>query len=294
MKQRFLRGVLLIVAAATAWGMGGVAGQYLFQNYHADAVWLVMVRQIIAGFLFLMFAKLMQKQDVFRILREDLKAIAAFSFIGVLGAQLGFYHTISLCNAATATVLQYMAPVFVMLWMSIKKKSLPEGREFLGIFFAVTGVFLISTHGNLDKVVLSPAALAVGIYSAIAYAYYTVMPAELLKKYPSTVVIGWGQLLSGLGLVFFRNPVALPTGWDNHAVLAFLYLLFGATIASYSLYLAGLKIVGPTKASLISCAEPLASIIAVVVLLGTVLTMEDLIGMGCIIFTVLMLSLPKK
>lgn len=293
MKQRFLRGVLLIVAAATAWGMGGVAGQYLFQNYQADAVWLVMVRQIIAGFLFLLFAWL-QKQDVLRILREDLKAIAAFSFIGVLGAQLGFYHTISLCNAATATVLQYMAPVFVMLWMSLKKKTLPEGREFIGIFFAVIGVFLISTHGNIDTVVLSPAALAVGIYSAIAYAYYTVMPVELLQKYSATVVIGWGQLLSGLGLIFFRSPAAFPSCWDNQATMAFLYLLFGATIASYSLYLAGLKIVGPTKASLISCAEPLASIIAVVLLLGTVLTAEDLIGMGCIIFTVLLLSLPKK
>ena len=208
-----------------------------------------MVRQIIAGVLFLLFAKMLLRQDILRILREDLKAIAAFSFIGVLGAQLGFYHTISLCNAATATVLQYMAPVFVMLWVSLKNKSLPEGRELLGIVFAVVGVFLISTHGNLDKVVLSPAALAVGIYSAIAYAYYTVMPVELLQKYPATVVIGWGQLLSGLGLVFFRSPLSLPSGWDNHATLAFLYLLLGATIASYSLYLAGLKIVGPTKAS---------------------------------------------
>lgn len=293
MKKRFLRGVLLIVAAATAWGMGGVSGQYLFQGYHADAVWLVMVRQVIAGVLFLLFAKF-KHNDVLQILREDFKAIVAFSFIGVLGAQLGFYHTISLCNAATATVLQYMAPVFVMLWMSLKHKTFPEGREILGIVCAIIGVFLISTHGNLDTVVLSPAALLIGLYSAVAYAYYTVMPVELLKKYSATVVIGWGQLLSGLGMMLFKSPLAIPQGWDQHATFAFLYLLFGATIASYSLYLAGLKIVGPTKASLISCAEPLASIIAVVVLLGTVLTFEDLLGMGCIIFTVLMLSLPKK
>ena len=72
------------------------------------------------------------------------------------------------------------------------------------------------------------------------------------------------------------------------------YLILGATVASYALYLQGLKIIGPTKASLISCAEPLASIIAVVLLLDTKLLLPDLIGMGCIIFTVLLLSLPKK
>ena len=58
--------------------------------------------------------------------------------------------------------------------------------------------------------------------------------------------------------------------------LAFAYLLLGATIASYAFYLAGLKIVGPTKASLISCAEPLASIISVVLLLNTELAGADI------------------
>ena len=56
----------------------------------------------------------------------------------------------------------------------------------------------------------------------------------------------------------------------------------------------GLKLIGPTKASLISCAEPLASIVAVVFILGTELMLMDYIGMACIIFTVLLLSLPKK
>ncbi|MCD7974900.1 MAG: EamA family transporter [Phascolarctobacterium sp.] len=76
--------------------------------------------------------------------------------------------------------------------------------------------------------------------------------------------------------------------------MAFTYFLFGETILSYSVYLAGLKLVGSTKASLISCAEPLASIAVVVTLLGTKLTIEDYLGMACIIFTSTMLSLPKK
>ena len=72
------------------------------------------------------------------------------------------------------------------------------------------------------------------------------------------------------------------------------YLILGATVLSYSVFLVGLKVVGATKASLISCAEPLASIIAVVLWLHTPLTLEDLVGMACIIMTVVLLSLPKK
>lgn len=218
----------------------------------------------------------------------------AFAFLGLLGAQFGFYYTISLCNAATATVLQYTAPIFVMLWMAWKSRSLPEGREMVGIFFALVGVFLIATHGSLDSVVLSPAALGMGIISAISLAFYTVMPFRLLKKYSTTLIIGWGQLLSGGFLCLFVNPFEPSGHWDVAAVAAMAYLILGATVLSYTVFLVGLKVVGATKASLISCAEPLASIVAVVLWLKTPLTVEDLVGMACIIMTVVLLSLPKK
>ena len=289
-----LRGVILIVCAATCWGMGGVSGQYLFEYHQVDSVWLVMVRQIIGGLLFLGYAALAQKQNVLQVLRDNPVDLLEFSFLGILGAQLGFYYSITLCNAATATVLQYMAPIYVMLWMSYKNRRWPEGRELLGIVGAVTGVFLIATHGSLDSLALSPAALVIGLISAVSYAYYSIKPMAMLKKYYATLIIGWGQLLSGLFLVLWRNPFAPAGSWDGNALLAMGYLILGATIASYALYLQGLKIVGPTKASLISCAEPLASIVSVVLLLDTKLLPPDLLGMACIIFTVLLLSLPKK
>ena len=257
--------------------------------------WLIAVRQVLAGLIFLGYL-LLRGQNIFGVFaqRRDALDQLAFTYLGLLGAQFGFYYTISLCNAATATVLQYTSPVFVMLWMSFKSCRLPEGRELLGIVFALVGVFLISTHGDINNVVLSPEALGMGLISALSLAFYTVQPMRLLKKFSTTLVVGWGQLLSGLFLCIFVNPFA-PTGhWDAGALAAMAYLVIGATVVPYSLFLVGLKVVGATKASLISCAEPLASIIAVVLWLKTPLTFVDLTGMACIIITVVLLSLPKK
>lgn len=289
-----LKGVILILLAATAWGMGGVAGQYLYQYHEAEAVWMVMMRQLLAGTLFLSYAALVQKQPIFQAVRTMPRDMLLFAILGIEGAQLGFYYCISLCNAATATVIQYTAPIYVMLYMAYKEGRCPEGREIVGVIGAFLGVFLISTHGRLDSLAISPVALIIGLISAFSYAYYTVKPAEMLKHYSSATIIGWGQLISGLVLLTVRNPFHLEGSWNMAAWLAFAYLLLGATVLSYALYLAGLKIIGPTKASLISCAEPLASIIAVVVFLDTVLVPIDYLGMGAIIFTVLLLSIPKK
>ena len=85
-----LKGIFLIIGAATCWGMGGVAGQYLYQYHDADMIWLCMARQILAGCMFLLFAAFVQKQDIFAILKADTLNIIEFSFLGILGAQLGF------------------------------------------------------------------------------------------------------------------------------------------------------------------------------------------------------------
>ena len=50
-----LKGIFLIIGAATCWGMGGVAGQYLYQYHQADMIWLCMARQILAGCMFLLY-----------------------------------------------------------------------------------------------------------------------------------------------------------------------------------------------------------------------------------------------
>ena len=126
----FKSGVILILLSAAAWGLGGVCGQYLYQFHAVTAPWLIAVRQVLAGLIFLGYL-LLRGENIFRIFadKRDAKDQLAFSFLGLLGAQFGFYYTISLCNAATATVLQYTSPVFVMLWMSFKSRSMPEGRE---------------------------------------------------------------------------------------------------------------------------------------------------------------------
>jgi hypothetical protein len=41
MQLSFRLGVIFILLAAAAWGLGGVAGQFLFQFYDVGAPWLI-------------------------------------------------------------------------------------------------------------------------------------------------------------------------------------------------------------------------------------------------------------
>ena len=295
MQVSFLQGVGLIIAAAVMWSLSGVCGQFLFQHYQTDASWLITVRQLCAGTVFLGYL-LARHKNIFKVFQErrDWVELLFFTFLGLLPAQYGFYVCISLSNAAMAPILQYTAPTMIVLWFALRKHQLPEGREVLGVILTLAGVFLVSTHGKLDQLVVSPLALFWGLFSGVGLAIYTVAPVRILKKFSTTEIMGWGQILSGLFLACLFNPLQSGSLWDTASIAAIMYIVIGGTVIPFSMFLIAVTVVGPTKASLISCVEPLSSILLVVLVLGTPLTVLDIVGMSCIIATVLLLSIQKK
>ena len=295
MQVTFLQGVGLIIAAAVMWSLSGVCGQFLFQHYQTDASWLITVRQLCAGTVFLGYL-LARHKNIFKVFqeRQDWLELLLFTFLGLLPAQYGFYVCISLSNAAMAPILQYTAPTMIVLWFALRRHQLPEGREVLGVILTLVGVFLVSTHGKLDQLVVSRLALFWGLFSGVGLAIYTVAPVRILKKFSTTEIMGWGQILSGLFLACFFNPFHSGSLWDASSIAAMMYIVIGGTVIPFSMFLIAVTVVGPTKASLISCVEPLSSILLVVLVLGTPLTVLDIVGMSCIIATVLLLSIQKK
>lgn len=96
--------------------------------------------------------------------------------------QYTYFTAISASNAGTATVLQYIGPVLILIYLSIRTKRLPRKSELLAISLAVLGTFLLATHGKPGSMVLSGKALGWGLLSAGALAVYTVQPGRLLKN----------------------------------------------------------------------------------------------------------------
>ncbi len=295
MQLTYMQAVVVVIVAAVAWGYSSVCGQFLFENYQTDPSWMITIRQLLAGSAFLIYL-ILRKKDIFSIWRdkEDAKDLLIFAFLGLLGAQYGFYYTIALSNAATATILQYMAPVFVVVWIAFKVRKMPTVIELISLALAVAGVFLLATHGNINEIVIMPEALFWGLLSGVALAVYSVAPVNLLKKYDTTLIMGWGQILSGLFLASLFNPFDAGNNWDAMSVGALAYIILGGTVLSFSLFLTGLKVIGPTNATLLASVEPLSSIVFMVIFLGTTLHILDYVGMTCIMLTVLILTLHKK
>jgi drug/metabolite transporter (DMT)-like permease len=291
MKNEIKKGIFLGIMAAAFWGVGGTLGQYLFQEKNINVEWLITVRLLISGSGLLILAHV-TGSNIFSILsnKKDLIQLLVFSIIGMLGVQYTYFAAIKHSNAATATVLQFAGPILIAVYLALKYRRFPTNLEFTAILLALTGTFLLVTHGRIDTLSISITALFLGIASAVTLAIYTLQPKNLLAKYNSAAVIGWGMLIGGVAFSFIKAPWQAEGIWDIYTLstVAFI-IIFGTLIAFYS-YLNAVKLIGGQKTSLLASAEPLVAVILSVIWLKTPFTYVDWIGTICIISTVFLLT----
>ena len=296
MKKNDNTGMLSTFVGGTLWGINGVMGNYLFLNKNVTTPWLIPYRLILAGFLLLSYLYYKKGSKIFDILKnpKDLVQIVLFGFIGMLGTQYTYFSAIQFSNAAIATVLTYFGPTLVLIYMCLREKRKPLKYEIVSICLSSFGVFLLATHGDITSLQISFKALVWGILSALSVVFYTVQPESLLKKYGASIVVAWGMMIGGIFIAFVTKPWNINVTFDFVTFLVLMLIIVFGTIIAFILYLTGVNIIGPTKASIIACIEPVAATICAILFLGVTFDFLDLIGFLCIISTIFIVAYFDK
>lgn len=296
MKKNDNTGMLSTFVGGTLWGINGVMGNYLFLNKNVTTPWLIPYRLILAGFLLLGYLYYKKGTKIFDVLKnpKDLFQIILFGFIGMLGTQYTYFSAIQFSNAAIATVLTYFGPTLVLIYMCLREKRKPLKYEIVSICLSSFGVFLLATHGDITSLQISFKALVWGILSALSVVFYTVQPQSLLKKYGASIVVAWGMMIGGIFIAFVTKPWNISVTFDFVTFLVLMLIIVFGTITAFILYLTGVNIIGPTKASIIACIEPVAATICAILFLGVTFDFLDVIGFLCIISTIFIVAYFDK
>ena len=294
-KKGTIIGTFLTIAGGILWGISGVCGQFLFQSKDVTSSWLVPLRLVTAGFLLLCYYLIRDKGKAFDIWKTKRNRIdiIIYGLAGMMLCQYSYFQTIEWSNAGTATVIQYLGPALIVVWVCLQTKRLPERKEVLGVILAVTGIFLIATHGNPTTLALSQKALIMGLISAVSVVIYTVKPARMQAEFDTPLVLAWGMLIGGIALTIAFRPWNNKVIFDGETFTALAFIILFGTMAGFSMYMTGVKMIGSVKASLYSCVEPVASMVLTAVWMKVSFTTPDLIGTAFVIATIIILALPS-
>ena len=237
----------------------------------------------------------MTKRDIYAIWKQPYWWIklVIFSVFGMLGVQYTFVAAIHASNAVLATLLQFLAPIFVVLYVSFSQKMFPPRYQIFGILGTLIGLFLLLTNGSISNLLVSPVALLWGLGVGLTFAFYTLYPTSVMNEWGVLVVIGWSMLIGGLLLGFskgfweFKQYALLAESDTNLMLLA---IIFFGTIA-FILFLSSMKYISPVETSILSSFEPLTAMFISVIWLGSVLAGVQIIGIILMILCVVWLSI---
>lgn len=289
------RGIFFAAIAGISWGITGVVGQFLFGDKGILPEWLVAYRLLISGVIMLTY-QLIQRKDIFKVWKDtkNRERLLIYSVFGMMAVQLSFFVAVRYSNAGTATVLQYLNPMMMMIYFAVSRRIMPRKNEFLMVGLAIAGIFLIATKGNLHELALSPLGLIWGLGCAVSTCLYSILPIKLLKQFDVLTICGWGMLLGGIVLSICVRPWTIHVAVDGQVIGCMVFLILFGTILPFCCSLRAMPMIGPVYANLISSVEPIVAAVLAFAVLGTKFTIPELIGFGLIIGTIFLFAFDNQ
>ena len=286
-------GSIILIIGCTLWGLSGTCGQFLFSEKGIQSGWMVMVRMTVSGIILLAYCILTKNKSLTEIWKnkKDALRLIIFTFCGFLVSQYSYLTAIYYSSAGTATVLQEVGPAIIVFVVCIQTKKLPTKKQLLCVALALGGTFLVATKGDPGSWALSPKGLFWGLMSAVGIVLYSMTAGDLTVKYGNIPVVGYALLIGGIvfGLLSgnFRQAVVI----DSSMILPIFGVVILGTTFAYTMYIMGVTMCGPIKASMIGTIEPVAATVFSYFWLKTEVTVVDIIGSAMILSIVFILNI---
>ncbi len=290
------KGICLASAGALFWGASGVAAQYLFHVKQFTPDFLVFLRLLISGSILLAFDAFRNYGEIFSIWKQsyDRLQLLFFGIFGMLSVQYTYFVTIKYGNAATATILQYLAPIIIVLYFVAKNHRMPLRNDLAAVGIAICGTIALVTKGDFHSLAISDTVLFWGIISAFCGAFYTVQPKYLLHHFRSPLVIGWGMIIGAIILLPVNLPFSLQGIWDLQTLSALMFVIIFGTIIAFWSYLESIKYIRPTQTSTLGALEPLSAVFLSVFFLNIPFTVPEAVGAFFILGSAFLLNNGHK
>jgi DME family drug/metabolite transporter len=229
---------------------------------------------------------------------RDLAYCLVLGMLGVAVSNYFYYVAIQRTNVATAIIVQYTAPVWVLLYVVARGQQKLTAQKVFAVALAVTGIALVidplgTTSGAALH--LDPYGIIAALLASFSFAFYNVGGHRILIRHDRWRVLVWMLTAAAAFWLVVNPPWKIVAA---HYAPAQWVFLFGfsmiSVLGAFSLYFLGLEHLEPTRAIIASCLEPVFSILLAALLLGEVLRPIQTVGIVLVLSAIVIVERPIR
>ena len=227
---------------------------------------------------------------------RDLIQCLVLGMLGVAASNYFYYVAIQKTSVAIAIILQYTAPVWVLLYVVSRGQQKLSPQKVAAVLVALAGIALtigIVGAKSGSPLHLNSYGLIAAMLASFSFAFYNVGGHSILARYDRWRVLTWTLASASVFWLFVNPPWKVahytPAQW------AFLFVFsMISVLGSFSLYFLGLQYLEPTRAIIASCLEPVFSILLAALLLGEVVRPIQTLGIVLVLSAIVIVQLPGR
>jgi drug/metabolite transporter (DMT)-like permease len=298
-----LRGYLYIASAALFWGVAATLGRAAFTGRllpggalrAIDPLILSQSRATLSLLVLVPVLLWRRGWSQLQVPGRDLLRFFVLGIFGVAASNYLYYVAIQRTNVATAIILQYTAPVWVLIYTAVRSAQRPSPRRVSAVALAVLGCALVVGMIGAGGLRLDTIGVAAALLAAFSFAFYNVGGHSVLARYDRWKVLFW--VLAGTSTFWlFVNPpwkIAAAHYGPQQWTFMFIFSLV-SVLGPFSCYFAGLQYLEPTRAIVASCLEPVFSIVIAALALGELLRPVQTVGIVLVLIAIVLIQLPDR
>jgi drug/metabolite transporter (DMT)-like permease len=292
-----LRGFLYIGVATFFWGFSATLGRAAFSGRLLPSLEIrginpVILSQCRTGFSFLALALWFIARPGVRALRVPKRDLAKLVLLGLAGLAVSnyfYYLAIQRTNVATAIIVQYTAPVWVLLYMVARGAERLTVSKIGTVLLAITGIALVIGLFRPGGIQLDMIGVVAALVASFSFAYYNVAGHYLLERHNRWIVILYATFAASLFWIAVNPPNKIIAAHYSAGAWLFLAIFsFLSMLLPFTLYFAGLKLLVPTKAIIASCLEPVFAILIAAIALKEAVGFVQAIGIAMVLSAIVL------
>jgi drug/metabolite transporter, DME family len=296
-------GYLYIALAAVLWGISASLGRAAFTEQLLPGSGIrnvspVILSQARTTFSFLgVFSVLIIRRGWRRLLLpwHDLLRLIVLGLAGVAASNYFYYLAIQRTNVATAIIVQYTAPVWVLLYMVARGAERLTLLKVVSVFLAIAGIVLVIGIFGSGRLQLDSLGVIAALIAAFAFSFYNIGGHNLLARYDRWIVLLFTTMSASLFWILVNPPTKIVAA--HYSATAWIFLLVFALLSvllPFSFYFAGLQHLKPTKAIIASCLEPVFTVLIAAFALKEVVHPLQGVGMAMVLCAIIVAQVSAR
>lgn len=247
------------------------------------------------SFLVLLLVLVPRGWRTLRLPAADFWRVMALGVLGVAPSNYFYYVAIQKTNVATAIIIQYTAPVWVLLYMVLRGRQKPTPQRLAGVALAISGIALVIGLFGSGGLRLNLVGVTAALIAAFSFSFYNVSGHDILARYDRWKVLLYTTFAAAVFWMVVNPPGKIMAAHYSADQWAFLFVFSVLSVlAPFSFYFAGLQHLEPTRAIVVSCLEPVFSIVIAAVVLGEVLRPIQTLGILFVLTAILVVQMPGR